>query len=273
MPSYKLTARTKIEIVQEARRLLELRVSTMETGFPLTHEQVVEATVPVIARECFAALEAMGCESLNPAYSVCAVVAGDEVRHPALIEIGLKNKIYAVWDAQSRAYYAERAFKTYGTANSPRLYAGEVERLMLDMSVLPEDVRARLIKWVNNAARERRIGDAAIKLVDQFLEDHCNSTGELNRRWPGLRIVFSKMGGDWPARMRDTSRVSLSRWAWPTSGPEGSPARASAEWYQENCRKMEGASSVLAGAGLMDTPTAPTPSAPAVSARILKVAR
>jgi hypothetical protein len=267
MSSYKLTPAIKESLNREAKRLVNLRVDAVQQyPFPLTREQVIDVTTPKELRECFRVLEKFGSEGMGKTATLCMIVpAGTVGAHgavttwPVMLEVTLVPSVYYAWAMQTQGYRSGIVFDGY-------LRGKPVIQLPFDTATLDRATLDNVVTWVNRAARERRIANTTIKLVGEFIEEYCNSTGELYRRWSGLRVLFDKLPAPWPERMRDVKglRAGPSRWGWPGHG-------LAQEWYTENYRRMQGVEGVLVGAQTFDTTHAPDAVKLAVSARILHV--
>lgn len=247
MANWKLNFNTKRLFHQELDRLLNIRAITAERDFPLNVQQVVQATMPAKALECFNILRGMGCTTQPVTEGIYAYVPEGLPENPGTNVMGVERACllrltvnptqYFVWEEQR--YGGEDVWKR---RNDP----DRLRRITFDLSQLDHTARLKFTKWLNVALVERRLCNAAKCVTQQFINDHCDSLAEMQQRWPGLRVVFAKMPDPWPTRMRDISRITLQRWRWPAGG-------LSAEWRDANRGRMKGAETVLVGATALDT--------------------
>lgn len=241
MPNYKFTDNLKADLKREAQRLLQIPVDAVRTDFPLTLEQVLTATVPALAREWIAGLEAMKVDSLNTDRQRLALVESDEITHTVLLDITLPKHAIYLWNTQQSSFAAMSAFQA--REKNPALAA----QIPFDIDTLDEGTRTKFVAWVNTVTKQTRLAYAAKQLIDRFFDDHCNSTAELLARWNGLKILFARQADPWPGRIRNVPHRGLHNWSWSAA------PTISLEWAVENDARIKAVSGLLAGAALMDT--------------------
>jgi len=244
MANFKLTDNAKSEITAEARRLLAYPVAAAQRDFPLTTtEQVVDVCIPQPARKYLAGLQSMNAR-LHLTREILAIVdeTGD-IPIPVLLQINvpMSQHIPYVWDVQSHSVYAKEPFHKREAGHK------EAQHLPFDLDSLDQATHEKFVKWVNEATRQRRLAFEVTKLVSTFVQEYCPSTAHLLARWPGLKILFNKMGQPWPQRIRDVPRRGLHNWGWDKQGT------VAVEWFVDNERRMYAAEALLAGASMMDT--------------------
>jgi len=242
MANFKLTDNAKTEIRNEAFRLLQYPVTAAYRDFPLaTTSMVVDACIPQPARKYLAGLQAMNAE-LHMTREICAIVEEtDEIPISVVLQINVPERIPYVWSVQSHNVYAKEPF--HKRERVPKA----ASRLPFDLDAMDEDTRAKFVKWINEATRQRRLAFEVRKLVATFLSDYCETTAHLLARWNGLKILFNKMNQPWPQRIRDVPRRGLHNWGWDKAHDNA------IGWWVENERRMQGAEALLAGASMMDT--------------------
>lgn len=241
MPNFKLSPNMIGELAGEANRLLGLMVNAAESDFPLTPARVIQAVIPKAAWDHLDALEAMKAH-LNTTRCFYAIMHHEEhMPRAILLELNMPEDSPYLWDTQTRSYSATDIFR------HRVIKTKEASRLPFNFEVLDEDEQAKLLKWAGEASRQRRICTNAHALVKHFLQTYCNSTAELLARWPGLKILFTRMSDPWPMRIRDKPRRSLRYWGWSEDGP------AAVEWWLANEKKMAAVEGLLAAASMMDT--------------------
>lgn len=257
MSSYKLTDNLKHNLKSEAKRLLQIRVAAVSTGFPLTLKQVQAATIPAGAREWLDGLQAMKANSImTDATRMALIEESDEIAYSVLLSMTLPERTMYLWQAQESSHFARAAFRQ-------RLANPVVTTQMpFDIDTLDKATRTRFVTWVNIATKQARLAHAAYHLIVEFLDKYCASTAELLARWNGLKILFDKQGDPWRTRIRDLPHRNLRNWGWPSA-----PVIA-LEWAIDNKERIEVVSGLLAGAALMDTPSSTPVADRIVHARI-----
>lgn len=244
MPNYVITNNLQCAIIGEVGRLMKLRTGLVERDFPLTDAQVQTAIVPTTVLDHILALKEAGVESVKTSRVIYARLMGEGITRWALLEMITPERLYYMYDTQVSRYGLNLGNK-----------------LPFNLETLDAGTRVNLIKWVNAAVSEHRIAGGTLRVVMEFL-DHCNSLAMLSERWPDLKIVFTKLYGQWPERMRDLPRSRRSNWEWPTEGP-------AYEWWKANHHKLGAAGQVIVGATVIDRPTETERLKPGVNATII----
>jgi hypothetical protein len=239
MANFKLSDTTRNYMMSEANRLLSLPVVAAYGDFPLSEKECYEAMVPTDARRAIGVLDTLGADrSKREVFYGTVQDAG--IKRAALIQIHFPQSMTYVWENQIYDFSAKQCFKR-------RLeVAGADRTIPFNMDVLSDKQRELFVEWCNAATYQRRLTEAARRLINEFVYTYCNSTAELLARWPGLRVLFAKMDGGWSERIRDIPRRNLYNWSWENH------SAAAVEWSITNENKMNAVEGVLAGALLMD---------------------
>jgi hypothetical protein len=235
MPNWKITDNLKWEVKREVTRLMELRVKAVYQDFPLSHNDIERATTPEWARRNLAELKKAGAESITRTDRINARLSGEGITRAALVGMHSDKQLYYMYEAQAHWRYARDEFKKHDTGKLP-----------FDLSVLDPETRAKLVTWVNTAVRERRICSGTENLAGVFLSSYCPTLAHMNARWPDLKVVFGKLDGNWPQRIRNLPMRELSRWQWPEQ------YNSERDWFESNKLRLEAAGQVLAGALFLD---------------------
>lgn len=228
MPNYKLGAKIVADMVNAAGIIVNRTVRQVETGFPLSFDQVQAGILPERWRTTALEMRRDGFY-LHTSKTAYTSVAHDTIPRTAQLSISYKGHDLLVMS--NSMYQTER----------------------LDTSILTDKEIAALAAWVNNAVRERRFAGLVTATIKDFLEKHAETTGHVLARWPALTIlgdavrdVSSPYGSTTIREGRESLRAKL---ADPPRSlkPYDWDAR-STMWRMKHARAMQLSELVLASA-------------------------
>jgi len=214
MANYPFSDRQTGWIKSHVQTLLTKRVELMELGFPLSKQQIIDATVPARWRNTFAEMRGAGIGSLNTTRELHAVV---DFGYPVLMKMYLGNgrgdAVYYCFEQQMSMWNAKSYLEAF-----PSISHDAGSRLPFDLSTLNDEDTENLKAWVLKAGQERRFARLATKMVNEFFAQHCPSLYHMMARWPDLKLALIKLDGEWRSRIDEVpSRYKLRRWNWEIS--------------------------------------------------------
>lgn len=232
MANHKLSDSVVTDLNQVAQGLVNRRLAQMESGFPLTWDQVQAGVLPERWRELVP-------QMVTDGFAI-PVDRRPRVRleHPAItrgadVQVNLRDKPALVPTA-------------YGT-------------LPFDLGVLDAPTMARLAKWTNTAVEERRLARLVNRTVQDFLKSHADTTGHVQARWPKLVMLADRLtdtagAGTYRSRAGEERRSSwkekfhekprsLLRYRWHS--------QAEMDWWKRHEAAMRLSETALASALLL----------------------
>jgi hypothetical protein len=230
MANHRLSDSVTTELHQVAQNLLARRLAQMESGFPLSWEQVQAGVLPEKWRDVVPQMVADG--FAIPTDRRPRV----KLRHDALTR-----------DAELRVHLRDK----------PALVPKNYDAIAFDTDVLDEDSMRKLAKWVNTAVEERRLAKLVTRTVREFLRHHADTTGHVQARWPKLVLLAdrltdsagqyrSRAGEDrrstWKEKFHEKPR-SLLRYRWHTE--------TEMDWWRRHESAMRLSEATLASALLL----------------------
>jgi hypothetical protein len=229
MANYKLSDSVTQDLNAVAAALAWRRVVHMETGFPLTVEQLQMGLLPACWRETVPELARCGFAMPQDTMPTVEFRDPSMPRTPSVI-LQVKSGVFV-----------KNAYKS-----SP-----------FDMGVLDTEDTERLMVWVNTAIAERRQARLIMRVVKEFLTTHADTTGHVLARWPSLIMLADRLSdtvtgytsthksetrSNWKDKFHESPQ-RLARYGWNSL--------AEFEWVRQWEKAMRLAETVLAGALLL----------------------
>lgn len=188
MPNYKLSPSIVQHMIAEGNKLLERRVSHMNTGFPIGYKKLQAAILPGRWRDTILEMKADGISAIHDATILRVSVV---------------------------AYGIERAADVYVITKKKMLFCHDSHSVQLDLQVLSSVELSSLISWVNTAVRERRLANLAKKTIAEFFDGRSGGTsGHIVARWPALTTLVDPKTG-WSEHQRMINAGWRTKFASP----------------------------------------------------------
>jgi hypothetical protein len=208
------------------RELTERRAALMEAEYPLTREQVIAVVTPPRFRE----FVDLGFDSMSKTYRISYELGPEQgLKRRSITRVNLGTSVYYAYERQIRGHYQEK------------------ELIYFNRDGIDDATMARLIDWTNRAVYERRLALLTVTTVTNFFQ-YARIEGDLTMyhimaRWPALKVVFPavtkyqasyyRSHDMWERHSNEVPR-DLSRWDWPSFGPER-------DWFEKYKKHMEAA--------------------------------
>lgn len=250
MPNYKLSPTVVDDMKTYAKKLVERRISQMQSGFPLSRDRIQEGILPEKWRQTIKDMAFDNLDTLQKTERVLIVVSADR---PTLVQLfNVKPKVFYCYDENIE--YEVYAKLRFNKNQSPRI--------TFDMSVLSDSERAALVAWANTAVQERRLANLAMRTVNAFLDKHATSVGHVVARWPGLVMLAKELNTLSNAYTSPTQQKFRKEWRNKFASPPANlkPYRwqRTDEWPVKNQKAMKLTEVMLTSGSMMPEPVAPT---------------
>jgi hypothetical protein len=215
MPNYKISPSAQSLMRDQAKALCDRRIALAEADFPLDFEEVQAAILPAPVRETMQRLIADGVDTIsrdNDVYYILPSSVGTERR----VVLNLRS---------GERFFNARSEVGYVSSISPYYLKSDDPRFNIDLSVVPPEKGEAVVKWVDNAVRERRMAEITQATVSWFLTHACLpvtfiTAAHVMARWPTIALLVDGLGEGsyYKTKFREVP-AKLDRWGWPPNDP------------------------------------------------------
>jgi hypothetical protein len=215
--------------------LTNRRATLMETGYPLTQEQVIAIVSPPRMQEFMA----LGYDSLQTTHRVSYELGPEQgLGRRSITQVSMPRAIMYAFQRQLSSNYQERNIAYFNRDG------------------IDDDTMEKLKQWTEKAVFERRLAMLTTTTVSDFFQHTDKLTMyHVMARWPGLKVAFKAVATHssyyrytdmWERYSNEVPR-NLQRWAWPQFGPE-------ADWYLKYQRRLALAEETLLSCVSLENP-------------------